>query len=159
MPFATPQKIVPMLWFDSNAEEAARFYTSIFPGSRIGAITRYAEGGMRPAGSVMTIEFELAGQLFTGLNGGPHFRFSEAVSFVIACDSQPEIDFYWEKLTGNGGQAVQCGWLRDRFGLSWQVTPSILPELLNGPNGGRVMQALMQMVKLDLASLQAAAAG
>jgi predicted 3-demethylubiquinone-9 3-methyltransferase (glyoxalase superfamily) len=159
MPITTSQKIAPMLWFDTQAEEAARFYTSIFPNSRIHEINRYPEGAPAPAGSVMTVTFEIAGQHFTALNGGPHAKFNDAVSFVITCDSQAEIDHYWEKLTAGGGQPVQCGWLNDRFGLRWQVCPAILPELAKGPNGAKVMQALWQMVKLDLAALQAAARG
>lgn len=151
------QKITPFLWFDTNAEEAAKFYTSIFPNSRIGAITHYGDGPPLPKGTVMTVAFELAGQHFTALNGGPVFKFNESVSFVVSCDNQAEIDDYWEKLTARGGQPVACGWLKDRFGLSWQIVPTILPDLVKGAHGGRVMQALMQMTKLDIAQLKAAA--
>jgi len=153
------QRITPFLWFDMNAEEAVAFYTSIFKDSRVGAVSRYGEGAPVPKGTVMTIAFELAGQQFMALNGGPHFKFTEAVSFVIKCDSQAEIDEYWDKLTANGGKPQQCAWLKDRFGLSWQVVPANLGELMKGPNGGRVMQALLQMVKLDIAKLKAAAEG
>ncbi len=151
------QKITPFLWFDGNAEEAARFYVSVFKNSHIGAISHYGEGAPAPKGSVMTVSFVLDGQQFTALNGGPHFTFNESISFVARCDTQAELDEYWDKLTSGGGQPVQCGWLKDRFGLSWQVVPANIFELINGPNGGRVMQALMQMVKLDIAMLKAAA--
>lgn len=155
------QRIYPCLWFDSQAEEAATFYTSIFPNSSIGKLARYGEGAPLPAGTVMTVEFSLDGQKFLALNGGPIFKFTEAVSFVVNCESQEEIDYYWEKL-GAGGSDVQCGWLKDQFGLSWQITPKILAELVGGGDSARaarVMQALMQMVKLDIATLQKAAAG
>ena len=155
----TEQTITPFLWFDANAEEAANFYTSIFKNSRIVNVTRYGEGGPRPKGSVMTVAFELAGQPFTALNGGPMFKFNESVSFVVNCDTQAEIDEYWEKLTAGGGSPVQCGWLKDRFGLSWQIVPRILPDLVQDAAAcERVMQALMQMVKLDIARLKQAAA-
>ena len=159
------QKITPMLWFDSQAEEAAKFYTSVFKNSKMGAVTRYSEAAAnasgRPAGSAMTASFQLNGQDFVALNGGPHFKFSEAISFVVNCDTQEEIDYFWEKLTGDGGQEVECGWLKDKFGLSWQITPTILPELLktSPEKSQRVMAALMKMKKLDLAKLKAAAAG
>jgi predicted 3-demethylubiquinone-9 3-methyltransferase (glyoxalase superfamily) len=160
MASTTVQKITPFLWFDSNAEEAVAFYTSIFPNSRTLGVSRYPEGAPGPAGSVMTVDFELAGQRFTALNGGPRFRFNEAISFVVHCDSQAEIDAYWEKLTAGGGSPVQCGWLRDRFGLSWQIVPAALPELLEDPvRGARVMQAILRMVKIDIAALKAAAGG
>jgi len=164
-PMPTPistQKISPFLWFDDNAEEAVALFTSVFPNSRTLGSTRYTDTnpGGRPKGSVMTIAFELAGQKFTALNGGPHFKFNEAISFVVTCDTQAEIDEYWEKLTAQGGSPVQCGWLKDRFGVSWQIVPAILPELLKDPvKGGRVMKALMQMIKLDIAALKAAAEG
>jgi predicted 3-demethylubiquinone-9 3-methyltransferase (glyoxalase superfamily) len=159
MATTTTQKITPFLWFDMNAEEAVAFYTSTFKNSRVTTTSRYGEGAPLPKGTVMTIAFELEGQKFIALNGGPHFKFNEAVSFVVSCDSQAEIDEYWDKLTSNGGKPVQCGWLKDRFGLSWQIVPSVLSELVKGPNGGRVMKALMQMVKLDIAQLKAAAEG
>src|SRR5437667_3572623 len=125
------QKITPFLWFDKEAEEAMHFYVSIFKNSKVGALTRYGEGGPRPAGTVLTASFELDGQEFVALNGGPHFTFSEAISFVVNCDTQAEVDRYWQKLSA-GGREVQCGWLKDKFGLSWQVVPTILPEILQG---------------------------
>ena len=161
---AEPQRISPFLWFDSQAEEAANFYTSIFPNSRIGDTARTtaeaAEHTGRPVGSVMTISFELDGQKFTALNGGPIFKFTEAISLVINCADQDEIDHYWNRL-GEGGDPAsqQCGWLKDKFGLSWQVVPSELSELMGSGRGQQVMGALMQMKKLDLAALRKAAAG
>jgi len=153
------QRITPFLWFDTQAEEAAQFYTAIFPNSKIINAVRNGEGGPAPAGTVLTIEFELDGLRLVGLNGGPHFKFTEAVSFVINCDTQEEIDRYWDKLTSGGGAEVECGWLRDKFGLSWQVVPSILPKLLSNPvQAGKVMQSLMKMKKLDIGLLEAAAA-
>ena len=160
---ASLQKIAPCLWFDHQAEEAARFYVSIFEGSSIGTITRYGKEGFeihgRPAGSVLTVSFRLAGQEFTALNGGPHFRFSEAISFAVKCDTQAEIDHYWERL-GSGGdeKAQQCGWLKDKFGLSWQIVPAALDQMLGGGGAAaeRVMKALLQMKKLDLAALRQA---
>jgi predicted 3-demethylubiquinone-9 3-methyltransferase (glyoxalase superfamily) len=156
-------KIAPCLWFDSQAEEAANLYVSIFPNSKIGKIARYPEGlpGDR-AGQVMTVEFELDGITFTGLNGGPHFKFSEAVSFQIYVDDQAELDRYWNALLADGGVESQCGWLKDRFGLSWQVVPTQLGKLMSSPDrdaAGRVAAAMMQMIKLDIAELEAAAAG
>jgi predicted 3-demethylubiquinone-9 3-methyltransferase (glyoxalase superfamily) len=160
-------KISPCLWFDDQAEDAARFYTGIFPESKITAISRYGEAGKeihgRPAGSVMTVAFELKGQSFTGLNGGPVFKFNEAVSLQIDCETQEEVDYYWEKL-GEGGDpdAQQCGWLKDKYGLSWQVVPKILPGLLSDPNSSssqRAMEAMLKMKKLDIASLERAYAG
>lgn len=152
------QRITPFLWFDTQAEEAAQFYTSIFPNSKIVNMVRNGEGGPAPAGTVLTVEFELDGLRLVGLNGGPHFKFTEAVSFVINCDTQDEIDRYWEKLTSDGGAEVECGWLKDKFGLSWQVVPSILPKLLSNPGKGKnVMQSLMKMKKLDIRTLEAAA--
>jgi predicted 3-demethylubiquinone-9 3-methyltransferase (glyoxalase superfamily) len=156
------QKITPFLWFDSNAEEAVKFYTSIFPNSRILTTTRYPgeNPGGRAKGSVMTIGFELAGQAFTALNAGPHFKFNEAISFVVNCDSQAEIDLYWEKLTSGGGSPVECGWLKDRFGLSWQIVPTILWDLMKDPSKGeRAVKAVWKMKKLDLAAIKAAAEG
>jgi predicted 3-demethylubiquinone-9 3-methyltransferase (glyoxalase superfamily) len=159
------QKITPFLWFNDNAEEAVKFYTSIFKNSKIGKIARYDEAGEkvagRPAGSVMTVEFELEGQDFIALNGGPHFKFTEAISFVVNCKTQAELDYYWEKLTA-GGEEVQCGWLKDKFGLSWQIVPTVLGELLSSKDAAesqRVMEAMLKMVKLDIKKLQAAAAG
>jgi predicted 3-demethylubiquinone-9 3-methyltransferase (glyoxalase superfamily) len=155
------QKISPFLWFDTQAEEAANFYVSIFKNSKIGEVLRYCEGGPGPVGSVLTISFVLDGMELTALNGGPHFKFTEATSFHIDCDDQDEVDYYWDRLL-DGGQPSQCGWLKDRFGLSWQVVPSILPKLLKDPDrekANRVMQAMMQMVKLDVAKMEAAYAG
>ncbi len=153
------QKITPFLWFDGNAEEAALFYTTLFADSKIGNVSRYGEDGPGPAGGAMVVPFTLFGQEFLALNGGPHFTFTEAISFVVNCETQEEIDRYWTALT-EGGQEVQCGWLKDRFGLSWQITPTVLGELLSGPDpvkNGRVMQAMMGMVKLDIGALKAAA--
>lgn len=155
-------QISPFLWFDTQAEEAANFYVSVFPNSKITAVSRYGEGGPAPAGSVMTIGFELDGQAFTGLNGGPHFKFTEAVSFVVHCQGQAEVDRYWGALTADGGQASQCGWLKDRYGLSWQIVPREFLDLMNDPDKarvGRVVAAMMQMAKLDIAALKAAAEG
>lgn len=151
-------KISPFLWFDNNAEEAIDYYTSIFKNSKRFDVSRYGEGGPGPAGSVMVAAFELEGQRFTALNGGPLFKFNEAVSFVVNCDSQDEIDEYWEKLSA-GGEPGQCGWLKDRFGLSWQIVPTILSELMqtgDAEKTGRVMAALMQMTKLEIDGLQRA---
>ena len=161
------QKITPFLWFNDQAEEAARFYTSIFNNSEVLNISRYGEEGAaasgRPKGSVMTVAFRLEGQEFVALNGGPYFKFSEAISFVINCESQDEVDRYWEKLSEGGDlKAQQCGWLKDRFGLSWQVVPTLLGELLIDPDeekARRVMKAMLQMKKIDVATLQRAAAG
>jgi predicted 3-demethylubiquinone-9 3-methyltransferase (glyoxalase superfamily) len=156
------QKISPFLWFDSQAEEAAKFYTSIFRNSKLGKMTRYGEGGPGPAGSVLTASFELEGMEFTALNGGPMYKFTEAVSFVVNCETQEEVDHYWEKLTADGGKEVQCGWLKDKFGLSWQIVPTALPRLLSDPDpakANRVVQAMLQMVKLDIAKLEQAARG
>jgi len=145
-------KPTPFLWFDTQAEDAARFYTSVFPNSKIGRVARYGSSGPGPAGSVMTVVFELDGQTFTALNAGPHFKFNEAVSFVVPCKSQSEIDHYWSKLTSDGGAESQCGWLKDKYGLSWQIVPTILPELTKDPvTGNRVLQALLTMNKLNIA--------
>ena len=153
-------KITPFLWFDSEAEEAAKLYTSLFPNSKIGKTARYGEGMPGPAGSVMTIEFELDGQKFVGLNGGPIFRFTEAVSFTIDCEDQAELDHYWNGLLAGGGTESQCGWLKDRFGLSWQVVPRRMGEWMSNPaTGAKVAAAFMPMKKLDIATLEAAAAG
>jgi len=155
--------LTPCLWFDRDAEEAARFYVSIFPNSKMGKIARYPENlpGDR-AGQVLTVEFELDGKPFTGLNGGPEFKFSEAISFQIEVENQAELDRYWTALLAGGGQESQCGWLKDRFGLSWQVVPKQLAQLIASEDkdkAGRVAAAMMQMVKLDIAKLEAAAAG
>jgi len=154
-----PQKITTFLWFDNNAEEAANFYVSVFKNSRVLNIVRNGEGGPGPKGSVLTIDFELDGQRFAGLNGGPRFKFTEAISLVVNCETQEEIDYFWEKLSEGGGEQVQCGWLKDKFGLSWQVVPKILPELMTGNNSDRVMNAIMGMKKLDIDKLQKAAEG
>ncbi len=153
----TIQKITPFLWFDHQAEEAANFYTSIFPDSKIVKVARFTEAGPGPAGSAMTVEFQLAGQLFVALNGGPHFKFTEAISFVVNCQTQQEVDAYWEKLSA-GGTEVQCGWLKDKFGLSWQIVPTVLPKFLGDPDrqkANRVMKAMMNMKKIEIAGLQA----
>jgi len=153
--------ITPFLWFDTEAEEAAEFYCSIFPNSKITTVTHYTEGAPREAGMVMTVSFVLDGQEFTGLNGGPEFTFNEAVSFHINCADQAEVDYYWEKLT-EGGQEVQCGWLKDRYGVSWQVVPAGFEDVFAGNDPGRAeraMKAMLGMKKLDLAALQAAADG
>jgi len=154
-------KIHPCLWFDSQAEEAAKHYVAIFKNSKIGKITRYGEGAPQPKGSVLTVSFELDGQAYTGLNGGPQFKFSEAISLVVNCQDQAEVDHYWEKLS-EGGEKGPCGWLKDKFGLSWQVVPVELFDLIGDPDpkrSERAMQALMQMSKLDIAALKLAAAG
>ncbi len=154
-------KIVPNLWFDTEAEEAADFYISIFKNSRIVNVARYTEAGPRPAGTVMTVEFELDGQRFVGINGGPEFTFSEAVSFQVTCEDQDEVDYYWDHLS-EGGQEGPCGWLKDRYGLSWQVIPSGMEELFADPDpqrAQRTMQAMLGMGKLDIAALRSAADG
>jgi predicted 3-demethylubiquinone-9 3-methyltransferase (glyoxalase superfamily) len=160
------QRITPFLWFDTQAEEAAKFYTSIFKKSKIGNIARYDKSGEkvtgRPAGSVMTVEFQLEGQDFIALNGGPHFRFNESISFVVNCKDQKEVDYYWKKLTAGGGREVQCGWVTDKFGLSWQIVPTVLNELMSSKDAAksqRVMEAMLKMVKLDIKTLKAAAKG
>jgi predicted 3-demethylubiquinone-9 3-methyltransferase (glyoxalase superfamily) len=156
------QKITPCLWFDRNAEEAVKFYTSIFKNSKILGVSRYTEAGYdihhMAAGSVLIVEFALNGQTFTALNGGPVFKFNEAISFQVSCESQEEIDHYWEKLSQGGDKnAQQCGWLKDKFGISWQIVPKILGELLkDGKKADKVMQALLQMKKLDINRLQEA---
>jgi predicted 3-demethylubiquinone-9 3-methyltransferase (glyoxalase superfamily) len=151
--------ITPFLWFDNEAEEAAQLYTSIFPNSKILGLTRYPEGSPGPAGQVMTVTFELNGQSFTALNGGPHFKFTEAVSFVIDCENQEEVDKYWNALTADGGEESQCGWLKDKFGLSWQVVPRALGELIQGPDSEgakRAMAAMLKMKKMDISKLEEA---
>lgn len=153
------QKIVPNLWFDTKAEEAAEFYTSVFDNSRIVNVTHYTKSAPREAGMVMTVEFELDGQRFVGINGGPEFKFDEAVSFAIECKSQGEIDYFWEKLS-EGGEEGQCGWLKDRFGVSWQVVPTGMEEVFADPDKERVdraMKAMLGMRKIDLAALRSAA--
>lgn len=156
----TPQKIRTFLWYDNQAEEAAKFYCSLFKNSVVNKVTRYPEGGPAPSGTAMTVEFQLAGVQFIALNGGPHFKFTEAISLSVDCDNQTEVDELWSKLTANGGQTSQCGWLKDKYGLSWQIVPRALVELLSGPDAaksGRVMNAMMRMVKIDIATLQKAA--
>jgi predicted 3-demethylubiquinone-9 3-methyltransferase (glyoxalase superfamily) len=155
------QKIVPNLWFDDQAEQAAEFYTSVFPRSRVVGVTRYTEAGPGEPGTVMTVEWELDGERFVGINGGPQFPFTPAVSLQIDCADQDEVDYYWEKLT-DGGQEVQCGWVTDRFGLSWQVVPAGMEELFADPDperARRAMEAMLGMKKLDVAALRAAADG
>ena len=153
------QKITPFLWFDTQAEEAAKFYASVFKNSKIGKITRYGEAGPGPKGSVMTVEFELAGQRMIALNGGPHFKFTEAISLSVDCKDQKEVDRYWNRLS-QGGQESMCGWLKDKYGLSWQINPSILGKLLSDKDAKkakRVMEAMLKMKKIDIAALNAAA--
>lgn len=152
------QKITPFLWFDNNAEDAIKWYTSVFKNSKVLTVTHWGPGGPGPEGAVMTASIELEGQQFDLLNGGPQFKFTEAVSFVVSCATQDEVDYYWEKLS-EGGMTQPCGWLKDRFGLSWQVVPSMLPELLKDKDPRKsqaLMGALMKMSKLDIAQLQAA---
>ncbi len=156
------QKITPFLWFDNQAEQAVKFYTSVFKKSKIVTIARYDKAAekvaSRPAGSVMTVEFEIEGQRFIALNGGPIFKFTEAVSFVVNCKTQAEVDYYWKRLSA-GGKEVQCGWLRDKYGLSWQIVPAILGDLMatkDKAKSQRVMQAMLQMVKLDIKALKQA---
>lgn len=153
------QKITPFLWFDTRAEEAANYYTAIFKNSRITTVTRYGEGAPRPAGEVMTVDFELEGQAFTALNGGPEFNFTEAISFYVDCETQEEVDFLWEKLTADGGEESQCGWLKDKFGLSWQIVPRELIEMLGDKDPAKaqaVMTCMLQMRKIDVAKLKEA---
>ncbi len=152
-------KITPFLWFDTQAEEAARFYASVFKNSRIVRMSRYGDAGPGPKGSVMTVDFELDGQPFTALNAGPQFKFTEAISFTVHCKTQDEVDEYWTKLSAGGAES-DCGWLKDQYGLSWQITPTILIELLNDPDpqkSKRVMEAMMTMKKIDIAALEKAA--
>ena len=155
------EKITTFLWFDNNAEEAVKFYCSVFKNSRILNTTHYGDAGAGPKGSVMTVDFELDGQRFAALNGGPTFKFTEAISLVVNCETQEEIDYFWEKLS-EGGEKVECGWVKDKFGLSWQVTPDILLDLIqdsDSQKSQRVMKAMMQMKKLDIEALKQAAAG
>lgn len=152
------RKITPFLWFDGKAEEAARFYMSIFKNSKMLSVSRYGEAGPGPKGSVMTVEFELEGEKFVALNGGPHYTFSPAVSFVVNCETQQEVDHYWERLS-EGGEKIQCGWLKDQYGLSWQIVPTVLPELLRDRDPERrkrVMEAMLKMIKLDIEQLKRA---
>ncbi len=152
-------RIVTFLWFDGQAEAAAEFYTSIFKNSKITDVLRYGEAGPGEPGSVLTVNFEIEAQEFVGLNGGPHYQFTPAVSFMVRCDSQEEVDYYWEKLLEGGGQPVQCGWLTDKFGVSWQVAPNALLEMISDSDpekANRAMQAMMQMVKIDIAGIKAA---
>ena len=160
------QKITPFLWFNDNAEDAAKFYTSIFKKSKIGNIARYEKAGEkvtgRPVGSVMTVDFQIEGQDFVALNGGPMFKFNEAISFVVNCKTQKEVDYFWKKLLAGGGKKSQCGWLKDKFGVSWQVVPTELNKLMSSRDAAksqRVMEAMLKMVKLDIKKLKAAFAG
>jgi len=158
MESTTKKKITPFLWFDNNAEEAINFYVSVFKNSKIGSFTRWPEGGPGPAGQVLTASFTLDGQDFTALNGGPEFKFNESISFVVDCETQEEVDYYWNKLT-EGGEESQCGWLKDKFGLSWQIVPRILIQLLQDKDkvkAGKVMQTMMPMKKIEIAKLKAA---
>jgi len=155
------QKIKPFLWFDKEAEDAAKFYCSVFKNSKILEVARFPEGGPAPAGSVMIVNFELEGMQFVGLNAGPTFKFTEAISFVVTTETQEETDYYWNQLTADGGQESACSWLKDKFGLSWQITPRVLIELLSDKDAkkaARVMKAMMTMKKIDIAALRRAAA-
>lgn len=157
----TAQPIVTCLWFDNQAEEAANFYLGIFAGSRLGRITRHTDAGPGPAGSVLTVEFELNGHRFMGLNGGPQYQFTPAISFQVMCADQGEVDYYWDRLS-DGGQEVACGWVTDKYGVSWQVVPTVLPDLISDPDqekAARAAKAMMGMVKLDIAALRQAYAG
>ena len=159
---AKVQKITPFLWFDSNAEEAVKFYTSVFDNSKIGKVMRNGDNGPGPKGSVLVMDFELEGQRFTALNGGPMYKFTPAISFLVLCDDQKEVDRLWSKLTADGGKEVQCGWLEDKYGLSWQIVPAVLMEMIGDKDqakAGRAMAAMMQMVKFDIKKLQAAYKG
>lgn len=153
------QKITPFLWFNDNAEEAINFYTSLFPNSKIISVSRYGEGGPGTPGTVMTATFQLNGQEFMALNGGPQFRFNESISLFVRCETQEEVDRLWNALTSNGGEESMCGWLKDKFGLSWQIVPNALEELLSDPDPARaqhVTQAMLQMKKIDIPTLQRA---
>jgi predicted 3-demethylubiquinone-9 3-methyltransferase (glyoxalase superfamily) len=155
------QKITPFLWFDHQAEEATAFYTAVFKDSRLGSVSRYGEGAPLPAGTVMTVQFQIAGQDFIALNGGPYFSFTPAISFFVSCETQEEVDAYWEQLLA-GGEEEQCGWLKDKYGVSWQIVPTALGEMLGDPDpekAQRVTQAMLQMVKLDIAALRRAYEG
>jgi predicted 3-demethylubiquinone-9 3-methyltransferase (glyoxalase superfamily) len=155
------QKIASFLWFNDNAEEATKFYVSVFKKGKIVKISRYPEGGPAPAGSVMTVEFQLFGQDFIALNAGPDFKFTEAISFMVRCKTQRDVDYYWRKLTAGGGEPSACGWLKDKYGLSWQITPTVLMDLISSKDrakAARVMQAMLQMTKIDIKRLKQAAA-
>ena len=161
----TKQRITPCLWFDTEAEEAAKFYCSVFKDSKLGKISRYTEAGRdvhgKPAGSVMVVEFEIEGQTFTALNGGPHFKFNEAISLQVRCETQAEVDYFWSKLT-EGGEEGPCGWLKDKYGLSWQVVPASIPQMMTDPDSrksARVMNAFLKMKKLDIATIERAYEG
>jgi len=150
------QGISPFLWFNNQAEEAAKFYTSIFKNSKIKQVSYYSEGAPMPKGTVMVVSFELNGQTFLALNGGPQFKFTEAISFVVNCEDQEEVDYFWDKLSA-GGQIIQCGWLKDKYGLAWQIVPTVLGKLMSdSTRGGRVMAALMKMTKIDIKALEEA---
>ena len=154
------KKLTPCLWFDTEGEEAANFYTSVFPNSKIVDVSRYGEAGPRPEGTAMVVSFELDGQKFSALNGGPDFTFNEAISFQVSCETQAEVDAYWSKLS-EGGEEGPCGWLKDKFGVSWQIVPTALPRLLGDPDrekSQRVMQAMLQMKKIEIDELERAAA-
>lgn len=156
------QKITPFLWFNGQAEQAAKFYTSILPKSKIRKVTRYGDAGPGPTGSVMTVEFEIAGQKFITLNGDSQFKFNESVSFMVHCKTQAEVDRYWKKLTAGGGKEVACGWLKDKYGLCWQIVPTVLMELISSKDAAksqRAMRAMMNMVQLDIAKLKQACRG
>ena len=161
------QRITPCLWFDDQAEQAAEFYISVFPSSRIGSVARYGEAGRevhgKPAGTVMIVAFELDGQAFTALNGGPVFTFNEAISLQVNCDTQAEVDYYWDRLSAGGDEkAQQCGWLKDRYGVSWQIVPTVLTEMIGDPDSARsqrAMEAMLTMKKIDIATLKRAFAG
>jgi predicted 3-demethylubiquinone-9 3-methyltransferase (glyoxalase superfamily) len=160
------QKITPFLWFDDQAEQAVKFYTTVFKNSKVGRILRYDENAAKAAGgqvgSVLTIEFEIEGQKFVALNGGPEFKFNESISFVVNCETQDEVDYYWNKLIADGGKESACGWLKDKFGMSWQITPTVLIDMLHDKNAEkaeRVMKAMLQMQKIDIGKLKDAYAG
>ncbi len=156
------QRITPFLWFDNNAEEAMNYYVSIFPNSKVIRVSHYSEAGPGPAGSVMTTEFELDGQQFVGLNGGPQDKFNWAVSFVVNCETQDEVDYYWEKLSAGGGEKSRCGWVKDKFGLWWQVTPTILTEVMGDKDpekAKRVMEAMLKMDKIEIEPIKRAYSG
>lgn len=156
------QKITPFLWFDTQAEEAATFYVSVFRNSRLGKVTRYGEAGPGPKGSAMTVQFTLEGQDFIALNGGPHFKFTEAISFSVDCKTQEEVDAFWSKLIEGGGKESRCGWLKDKYGLSWQIVPTVLGQMMGDPDpeqAKRVMKAMLQMRKIDIAALERAYKG
>ena len=155
------EKITPFLWFDTEGEEAAKFYTSVFPNSKIVEVTHYGSAGPRPEGMVMTVTFELGGQRFVALNGGSNYTFNEAISFAVDCKTQEEVDEYWSKLTADGGEEGPCGWLKDRYGVSWQIVPTALTRLLSDPDtekAQRVMEAMLKMGKIEIAELERAAA-